>query len=66
MTGVQTCALPIYWLHIIGLGRIAVDTLHGPAARDQAYEQLAEHAAAHLDLAAITALLPQALQERLR
>lgn len=62
----DTPAITGHWLAAIGLGQIAVDTLHGPAARDQAYEQLAEHAASHLDLAAITALLPQALQERLR
>jgi adenosylcobyric acid synthase len=54
------------WLAGIGLSGIAVDALHRPAARDQAYEQLAEHASQHLDIAAITALLPSDLQERLR
>jgi adenosylcobyric acid synthase len=54
------------WLATIGLDGIEVDTLHGPAARDQAYEQLADHASRHLDIAAITALLPPELQERLR
>ncbi|MGE4559765.1 MAG: cobyric acid synthase [Desulfobulbus sp.] len=62
----DTPAITRHWLAAIGLGHIEVDTLHGPAARDQAYDQLAEHAAGHLDLAAITALLPQRLQERLR
>ncbi len=54
------------WLAGVGLEDIAVDTLHGPAARDQAYEQLAAHAGRHLDIAAIIALLPPELQERLR
>ncbi len=53
------------WLDGIGLGAIGVDQQHGPAARDQAYELLAEHAARHLDLAAITNLLPSALQREL-
>ncbi len=52
-----------HWLAGIGLGAIKVDQRHGPAARDQAYEQLAEHAARHLDLAAITGLLPTRLRE---
>lgn len=50
------------WLAAIGLGDIPVDRLHGPVARDRAYEQLAEHALAHLDIEAITALLPPALR----
>ncbi len=62
----DTPAITHHWLEAIGLGHVMVDTLHGPAARDQAYEQLAQHAAKHLDLAAITALLPETLQERLR
>jgi adenosylcobyric acid synthase len=37
--------------------------MHGPAARDQAYEQLAEHAAQHLDIKAISDLLPPYLRE---
>jgi len=59
----DTPAITSHWLATIGLGDIAVDRLHGPAARDQAYDQLAEHAARHLDIAAITALLPPHLQE---
>jgi len=51
------------WLAGIGLGAVQVDRLHGPAARDRAYDQLAEHAAAHLDLKAIIALLPAHLRE---
>ena len=62
----DTPAITRHWLHTIGLEHIVVDTLHGPAARDQAYEQLAEHAITHLDIQGIIALLPQALQERIR
>ena len=40
-----------------------MDRLHGPAARDRAYDQLAEHARTHLDLEAIIALLPPRLRE---
>jgi len=54
------------WLQGIGLGRVKVDQLHGPAARDRAYDQLAEHAATHLDIGAITRLLPPELQTRLQ
>ncbi|MDD2463515.1 MAG: cobyric acid synthase [Desulfobulbus sp.] len=62
----DTPAITAHWLNTIGLDSITVDTLHGPAARDQAYEQLAEHAAKHLDLQAIIALLPKELQQRIR
>lgn len=62
----DTPAITHRWLTGIGLGQVAVDRLHGPAARDQAYEQLAKHALAHLDIEAITALLPDELRERLR
>jgi len=55
-----------HWLNAIGLSQVHVDTQHGPAARDQAYEQLAEHTAKHLDIEGIIRLLPQDLQERLR
>jgi adenosylcobyric acid synthase len=51
------------WLAGIGLDRFPVKQLHGPAARDRAYDQLAEHALTHLDLEAITALLPERLRE---
>ena len=51
------------WLAGIGLGDLPVGQLHGPTARDQAYDQLAEHALRHLDLAAIIALLPERLRE---
>ena len=54
------------WLASTGLGAIEVDRLHGPTARDQAYEQLAAHALAHIDIEALTALLPASLRERLR
>nr|WP_321466132.1 cobyric acid synthase [uncultured Desulfobulbus sp.] len=62
----DTPAITGLWLEGIGLGHITVDTLHGPAARDLAYEQLAEHAANHLDLEKIIALLPPDLQQRLQ
>ena len=62
----DTPAITRHWLAGIGLDGVTVDRLHGPVARDQAYEQLAEHAAQHLDIDAITALLPQALRERMR
>ena len=62
----DTPAITRRWLAGIGLGAIAVDQMHGPAARDQAYEQLAEHAAQHLDIGAITALLPANLRETSR
>ena len=50
------------WLTMIGLGHITTDLLHGPMARDAAYDQLAEHASRYLDIAAITRLLPQHLR----
>jgi len=45
------------WLDAIGLQHLAVDTLQGPAARQKAYDALADHMEAHLDMAAIAALL---------
>ncbi|MCL2789851.1 MAG: cobyric acid synthase [Desulfobulbus sp.] len=62
----DTPAITRRWLAGIGLNQIKVDRLHGPAARDQAYEQLAAHALAHLDIEALAALLPASLQERMR
>jgi adenosylcobyric acid synthase len=56
-------AITRHWLEGIGLGEIKVDRIHGPAARDQAYDLLAEHATRHLDIEAITQLLPQRLRE---
>ncbi|PID72737.1 MAG: cobyric acid synthase CobQ [Desulfobulbus propionicus] len=48
------------WLQAIGLEHLQVgEQLHGPAARDRAYDQLAEHAAEHLDIDAILELLRQ-------
>ena len=60
----DTPAITRHWLAGIGLTRIEVDRPHGPAARDQAYEQLAAHALAHLDIEALVALLPANLRER--
>lgn len=62
----DTPAITRHWLTGIGLDTVAVDELHGPAARDQAYELLAEHATRHLDISAISALLPQTLQRTKR
>ena len=45
------------WLAGIGLGHLTVGRLHGPAARDRAYEQLADHFAAHVDVDALMGLL---------
>ena len=45
------------WLQHIGLAEVKVDQVHGPAARDAAYDLLAEHAQRHLDMAAISELL---------
>lgn len=45
------------WLNHIGLGRVKVDAVHGPAARDRAYDALAAHAEKYLDLAGIDRLL---------
>ncbi len=46
------------WLHLIGLdGLQPEEQLHGPAGRDKAYEQLAEHAAQHLNVNAILELI---------
>jgi adenosylcobyric acid synthase len=42
-----------HWLAHIGLEAVAVDRRHGPAARDAAYEALAEHAARYLDMETI-------------
>jgi adenosylcobyric acid synthase len=54
------------WLAGIGLEEIEVGELAGLAARDRAYAMLAEHAARHLDIEAIAALLPADLRERMR
>ena len=53
------------WLKIIGLTDITAGKLHGPAARDAAYDLLAEHACRYLNIEAITALLPAHLRSRL-
>ena len=45
------------WLDRIGLDDVAVSRLHGPAARDRAYDQLADHAHDHLDVDAILGLI---------
>ncbi len=45
------------WLAHIGLPDIDVARLHGPAARDRAYDQLADHAEQHLDIGQIMGLI---------
>lgn len=52
-----------HWLRHIGLGDVQVGQAHGPVARDQAYEQLAQHVSQHLNIEAILALLPPELQK---
>jgi adenosylcobyric acid synthase len=45
------------WIEKIGLGTLSLNQLHGPAARDAAYDLLAEHAVRHIDIEAICGLL---------
>ena len=45
------------WLEGIGLGHLEVGELQGPRARDQAYDALADHMEAHLDMEAILKLI---------
>ncbi len=45
------------WLAGIGLGHINVSDAHGPMARDQAYDRLAEHALRHLNIAGVENLI---------
>lgn len=45
------------WLKHIGLESIKVGQQHGPAARDAAYDLLAEHTASHLDMEAVLGLV---------
>ncbi|PIE60358.1 MAG: cobyric acid synthase CobQ [Desulfobulbus propionicus] len=44
------------WLASLGLDMLKPGQLHGPSARDKAYDQLAEHAEKHLDVTGILAL----------
>jgi adenosylcobyric acid synthase len=45
------------WIEKIGLGTLSLNQLHGPAARDAAYDLLAEHALRHIDIEAICQLI---------
>jgi adenosylcobyric acid synthase len=45
------------WLAGPGLDHLAVAPLHGPVARQKAYDALADHLEQHLDMAAIAALI---------
>ena len=53
------------WLDHIGLRDVPVSGPHGPAARDAAYDALAAHARKHLDIRAITGLLPPNLAQKI-
>ena len=55
----DTPAITRCWLAHIGLEHITVDRRHGPVARDQAYDLLAEHAVRHLDVDGILDLIEQ-------
>jgi adenosylcobyric acid synthase len=48
------------WLVHIGLENIEVDGRHGPAARDQAYDLLAEHTVRHIDVDGVLSLIEKA------
>ena len=54
------------WLAGLGLGRLAVPEQSGPARRDAAYNALAAHTLAHLDIRAIANLLPNPLREHIQ
>jgi adenosylcobyric acid synthase len=53
-------AVTAAWLEGIGIRGATVSRLHGPAARDQAYEQLAAHFARHVDVESILGLITHA------
>ncbi|WP_028578717.1 cobyric acid synthase [Desulfogranum japonicum] len=60
----DTPAITEKWLQSIDLSHVKVDQIYGPVARDKAYDQLAEHAAANLDVEAIFQLLEQLRKEQ--
>jgi adenosylcobyric acid synthase len=53
----DTPAVTRRWLAGIGLASVAVNTTHGPVARDSAYDHLARHFETYVDVAAIEGLL---------
>ena len=55
----DTPRITLRWLEQIGAAGIAVRQEYGPAARDRAYTQLAEHAERHLDVQKILGLIGQ-------
>jgi len=56
----DTPAITRRWLKMIGLDSVVVSELQGPAARDQAYELLADHFQKYVDMhQLIQACLPQ-------
>jgi adenosylcobyric acid synthase len=50
-------AITARWLAGIGLGHVAVAATMGPAARDRAYDALADHAGRYLDMALFDRLI---------
>ena len=53
----DTPALTLRWLETIGLPNITVSQSGGYQERDQAYDLLAEHFKAHMDMEAIARLV---------
>jgi adenosylcobyric acid synthase len=53
----DTPAIAQHWLRQIGLEGLQESRFHGPAARDQAYDQLARHFQTHIDVDAIVRLV---------
>lgn len=45
------------WLKNVGLGAVNVDNVHGPTARDGAYDLLAEHCERYLDVESVLGLV---------
>lgn len=46
-----------HWLTLVGLGTVQVDQVHGPSARDEAYDLLADHCERFLDVEGILGLV---------
>lgn len=55
----DTPKITCHWLRHIGLASVEVTQVHGPAARDEAYELLAEHMVRYVDVEAILGLIRQ-------
>ncbi len=50
-----------HWLQHIGLSELRVSRMHGPAARDRAYDMLAEHTIQHIEMKAVLSLIDPAM-----